>query len=519
MSMSVASGPLTVGRSPGATRTMVTVLGVLAAVTGIEHGVGEINQGPVKPPAVVFESWPDVAAFDPLNGEPAMSLVPNLLVSGFLSVLVALLVGLWAVRYGDRPHSGSVLASLSLLLLLVGGGFGPPLLGLVTAGLAGRIHAHPARHSGPVSRLAARLWPWPLVAAVTCFLGLVPGTALLQVGAGLNNATLVTVLTVVAFTSIALAVWSARARDRALMADGSAPGESWMDEAEHSPARRRPPNRKQNGSAARPRSLPIWAAIWFAVLVLLFVPVTLLTVTLWVADPGYTESTPVADLAFFALGAIIGSGFVSQVRTRPPVAGVQQAVVAAAVLGAAGLVGQRIEPLVGALVILGALAVLVTLHPAGGHVLRPGTSVSVSLAVLSAIAAIPAVWQAARFLDAAVQTGPSCFLGKCVRGDRLAELAATLLTVPMVGMLAALKPPGWRLPLWSAGTTSVLIGAVSLTLPDVPESLGVMGGAWAVGWGVLFLAVGEGERRHADTQERARQQSSLYSGTQRKGPL
>jgi hypothetical protein len=195
----------------------VRVFGALAALAGVEHGLGEIVQGREAPPAVVFESWPDAAAFEPLDGEPAMSLVPDLLVSGVLSVLIALALGVVAVLHPRRRRSGPLLVGLSVCLLLVGGGFGPPLLGVLAGLLATRAHAPPPDHGpgpGPVTRAGAGLWPWPLVAAAGCFLGLVPGTALLHVVTGTVGSTLVALLTVGAFAATALAVWTARARDR-----------------------------------------------------------------------------------------------------------------------------------------------------------------------------------------------------------------------------------------------------------------------------------------------------------------
>lgn len=212
---------ITPGRS--ATRNTVRVLGLLAAFTGVEHGVGEISQGWAAPPAVVFRSWPHVAAFDPLGGEPAMSLVPNLLISGLLSVLVALLLGVWAVGYSDRPHTGAVMVGLSLVLLVVGGGFGPPLLGILTGVFATRLDAGPGRPPGSLARILARLWPWPLPVAVCAFLGLVPGTALLHAATGNVDPVLVTVLTVVALAFTGLAMASARAHDR-VVARGRAHG-------------------------------------------------------------------------------------------------------------------------------------------------------------------------------------------------------------------------------------------------------------------------------------------------------
>lgn len=198
-----------------ATAATVRVLGALAAFTGVEHGLGEISQGPGRPPAPVFESWPHVAAFDPLDGEPAMSLVPDLLLSGVLSVAVALALGWVALRLPDRPHCGLLLLGLSLVLLLVGGGFGPPVVGALAGLLAIRVDTPPARPPGPGTRLGALLWPWPLVAATVCFFGLVPGTAVLHALSGKTYPAFVSVLTLGAFTATALAIWTARARDRA----------------------------------------------------------------------------------------------------------------------------------------------------------------------------------------------------------------------------------------------------------------------------------------------------------------
>ena len=196
-----------------ATVTTVRVFGLIAALTGIEHGLGEISQGPATARGVVFESWPHVAAFDPLNGEPAMSLIPNLLISGIASVLVSVALGVVAGSYSHRAHSGSFILGVSLLLLLVGGGFGPPLLGVLAGVLRTRIDAPPAHPTHAAARIGAVLWPWLLLVAAGSFLGLVPGTPLLYAATGRDISTLVAVLTVAAFTTTGLAMWAGRARD------------------------------------------------------------------------------------------------------------------------------------------------------------------------------------------------------------------------------------------------------------------------------------------------------------------
>ncbi|GAA4288278.1 hypothetical protein [Georgenia daeguensis] len=199
------------GERAGATGVVVSVLGVLAGLVGMEHGVGELAQGRVPVGSVVFESWPGAAAFGPLGGEPAMSLLPTMQLSGTVTVAAGAAVALWSALYVRRPGGGLVLVGLSVLLLLVGGGFGPPLLGVVlglaTLG-AGR------RPPGSATRTLARLWRGALAAAVLGYLALMPGTVLLQVLTGIDDAALVAAVTVTAFAALGLAVLSARAHDR-----------------------------------------------------------------------------------------------------------------------------------------------------------------------------------------------------------------------------------------------------------------------------------------------------------------
>jgi hypothetical protein len=201
-------------RNTAATRIVVSTFGVLVALAGIEHGVGEILQGSVRPAGLAFESWADSEAFEILGGEPAMTIIPNLLVTGILAVLVAVAVGIWSVGFVDRRRGGLVLILLSVLLLLVGGGFGPPLIGIVIGIAATRIGAISGGRPGPVSRALGRVWAWILGIGVLGYLSLVPGTIVLKEVWGVDNAGLVVGFTAVAFTGLILALVAARARDR-----------------------------------------------------------------------------------------------------------------------------------------------------------------------------------------------------------------------------------------------------------------------------------------------------------------
>ncbi len=240
----------------------------------------------------------------------------------------------------------------------------------------------------------------------------------------------------------------------------------------------------------------IWAAILSLTFGILFIGTTMLTIGMWVAHQN-ALTTPVSDLSFFALGAIIiGMGFAVQLRApERKLAGVQQAVLGILALAVAGLIGNRIEPLVGSLIFLGAAAILAALHPARRAFFQLGAGLSAPLAALSILAAVPAVWYAASMLALARHAGPSCFFGRCASGDRLAEMAALALAIVLVGLLSALKTPGWRGAARSAGTSAVILGLASIVLPGAPGALGQAWGALTATWGVLFVVAAEWEAR------------------------
>lgn len=238
----------------------------------------------------------------------------------------------------------------------------------------------------------------------------------------------------------------------------------------------------------------IYAATLSLVFSLLFIGTTALTIGMWMAHQN-ALTTPVSDLSFFALGVIIvGMGFAVQMRNpERKIAGIQQAVLGLLALLIAGLIGNRIEPLVGALVFLGATALLVALHPARRQFFKLGQGLSAKLSTMSLLAAIPAVWYVTTMLIMARHAGPSCFFGRCPYGDRLAEMAALTIAIVLVSLLSALKTQGWRVAAWSAGASAVILGVMSIVLPDAPGAVGHTWGALTALWGVLFVVVAEWE--------------------------
>jgi hypothetical protein len=196
-----------------ATRVVISIFGILAGMAAIEHGLGEISQGSIRPAGLLIQSWPNSAAFAILTGEPALTVLPNLLLSGVLTVIIAVALAIWSVAFIQRPGGGLVLILLSVVLLLVGGGLGPPLLGMILGVAAVRTHSMPRRTPGRFLLSLAPIWPWITAVGVAGYLALLPGTVLLYYFAGAANDTLVYALTFISFAALILSLVAARAAD------------------------------------------------------------------------------------------------------------------------------------------------------------------------------------------------------------------------------------------------------------------------------------------------------------------
>ncbi len=185
-----ADGRSTRRRVKSAMTLTISTIATVAALGGIEHGIGEVLQGNVAPAAIAFTSWPDVEAFQVLGGEPAMTVVPNLLATGILAILSSLVFLAWAILFARRRHGGLVMILLSIVMLLFGGGFGPPLVGIVLGIAAIRTNALLAsartERSGGTRRVLAALWPWAFGIDVVAWLLLLPGSVLIAYVFGVN---------------------------------------------------------------------------------------------------------------------------------------------------------------------------------------------------------------------------------------------------------------------------------------------------------------------------------------------
>lgn len=148
-----------------AARITAASFGIFAGFGGLEHGYFEILQGNVRPESIIIASMGAPCVPEEIWNacEPAMTIIPNFLVTGILAIVLGLVTMVWAGAFVQRQQGGAILALLSFGLLLFGGGIFPPMFGIIGGLLGSRINTPLRRQPGPVWAMLAKMWPWAIV--------------------------------------------------------------------------------------------------------------------------------------------------------------------------------------------------------------------------------------------------------------------------------------------------------------------------------------------------------------------
>jgi hypothetical protein len=170
MTQTRAQDRIGMGRRVDAVRATAAAFGVYAGILGMEHGYFETLQGSVAPKSLKILAVSGWELPFPFGHEPAMTLIPNFLVTGIAAMIAGLAIVLWSVWFPQRRYSAAVLLLLSVILLLVGGGFGPISLLIVACIAAANIDTRPTERRthlpAAVNSALATLWPWSFAAAL-----------------------------------------------------------------------------------------------------------------------------------------------------------------------------------------------------------------------------------------------------------------------------------------------------------------------------------------------------------------
>lgn len=206
------------------------------------------------------------------------------------------------------------------------------------------------------------------------------------------------------------------------------------------------------------------------------------------ADPGHR----VHDLTFGFLFVPAIVGMLAQLR-RPSqnVAGQVMALIPwIGLLLAALLSDAFVRVMLGnpSRVVAAAALIAAFLHPAGREFFRSFRVARLNWLMLALviIAAVPLLAYASTNIG----------LQRTVADDHAALghygfMAAFAFTIIGVGVLASLRPDGWRLTAWVAGLLPVFLGVASLRYPGLSSGLGLVWALAAIAWGVVFVAVAE----------------------------
>lgn len=172
-----------------ATRTIVSTIGVVLGIAGMNHGFFEVLQGNTPTEGVLIQAIGEAHQMWLYGGEEAFTIVPNFLVTGILAMLVGLGVIVWSLGFVHRKRGPIVLLLLFILLFLVGGGIAQVVFIAPTLAVATRIDQPLTwwRKILPekMRRALAKVWPYSLAAACLSFLiglfiaitGFVPGVS------------------------------------------------------------------------------------------------------------------------------------------------------------------------------------------------------------------------------------------------------------------------------------------------------------------------------------------------------
>jgi hypothetical protein len=156
-----------------ATKTIVSTIGVLLGIAGLDHGFFEILQGNQPTTGLIIQAIGPAQKMWKYGGEEAFTLVPNFLITGILAIMVSIAFIFWSVRFVHTKHGTSIFGLLLVLLFLVGGGiaapivFGPPVWVAATRinkPLAWWQKVLPQR----LRSILARMWPYMLSISVIC---------------------------------------------------------------------------------------------------------------------------------------------------------------------------------------------------------------------------------------------------------------------------------------------------------------------------------------------------------------
>jgi hypothetical protein len=175
-------------RENNATRLIVSTLGVLLAVGGIDHGLFEALQGDKPTGGLLVHAIGEQNRMWAYGTEDAFTLIPNFVITGVVAIVVSVLIAVWSLGFIHKKNGSLIFLILSVVLFLVGGGVAQIVFFTLAWVISMRINKPLGLQvifPESVLRVLARLW-LPLLTAFTllalialeiAIVGYVPGVS------------------------------------------------------------------------------------------------------------------------------------------------------------------------------------------------------------------------------------------------------------------------------------------------------------------------------------------------------
>jgi hypothetical protein len=101
-------------RDINATRVIVSTLGVLFAIGGIDHGFFETLQGNTPTGSLIVHAIGERNRMWAYGTEDAFTLIPNFLISGIVAIMVSAVIIVWSLKFVQKKHGSLVFLLLYL---------------------------------------------------------------------------------------------------------------------------------------------------------------------------------------------------------------------------------------------------------------------------------------------------------------------------------------------------------------------------------------------------------------------
>ena len=123
-----------------ATKLITSILGTTLAIAAFHHGFFEFLQGNKVTDGVLIQAIGEQQRFWVYGTEEAITIIPNYLFSGLLTMVISIFAAIWSIGFIGRKNGSLVFLLAFIALTLVGGGLGHIVFFLPVYGYSTRIN-------------------------------------------------------------------------------------------------------------------------------------------------------------------------------------------------------------------------------------------------------------------------------------------------------------------------------------------------------------------------------------------